>query len=175
VKDAITTGLQSLTAGTKNPLSEYNEAFRLLQRRRKIIPVSAQAEANPVSHVRHVSDSEAIDVDSAETQTNIGTIPTIHSHGLQEHGLESQSDLVIDSFEEDDITQGEEVTEVARIIEDIENGVVDPTLPTLGAEDVLLDMDDIFVYQDHEDDWSDSSSEGTVDATQAGWRMKKVQ
>jgi len=25
--------------------------------------------------------------------------------------------------------------------------VVDPTLTTLGAEDVMLDMDDIFVYQ----------------------------
>ena len=39
VKDAITAGLQSLTAGTKSPLSEYNEAFCLLQKRRKIIPV----------------------------------------------------------------------------------------------------------------------------------------
>jgi hypothetical protein len=83
-------------------------------------------------------------------------LPTIHSHGLQEHGLGSQSDLVI---EEDDITQEEEViTKVARIIEDIENGVVEPTLATFGAEDVI---DEIFVYQD--DDWSDSSSEGTVD------------
>ena len=31
----------------------------------------------------------------------------------------------------------------------------------LGAEDVELDMDNIYVDQD--DDWSDSSSEGTVD------------
>ena len=31
----------------------------------------------------------------------------------------------------------------------------------LGAEDVELDMDDIYVNQD--DDWSDSSSEGSVD------------
>jgi hypothetical protein len=53
------------------------------------------------------------------------------------------------------------ITEVARIIEDIENGVVDPTLAPLGAEDVMLDMDDIYVYQD--DEWSDSSSEGSVD------------
>ena len=30
VKDAITAGLQSLTAGTKSPLSEYNEASCLL-------------------------------------------------------------------------------------------------------------------------------------------------
>ena len=51
---------------------------------------------------------------------------------------------------------------MARIIEDIENGVVDDTLPILGAEDVELDMDDIS-YVRQEDDWSDTSSEGSVD------------
>ena len=72
----------------------------------------------------------------------------------------------MDLYEEDDIQvtiQEEEViTEVARIIEDIENGVVDDTLPILGAEDVELDMDDIS-YVRQEDDWSDTSSEGSVD------------
>ena len=160
MKDAITAGLQSLTAGKKNPLSEYNEAFCLLQRRRKIIPVSVQAKANPVSHVWH-DDSEAIEV---ETQTDIIGIPIIPTHGLQEYGLESQDNPFIDSLKEDDIMQEleeEVITKVARIIEDLENGVIDPTLASLGAEDIVLDMDDIFVYQD--DDWSDSSSEGTVD------------
>ena len=55
----------------------------------------------------------------------------------------------------------EVITKVERIIEDLENNVVDLTLARLGAEDVLLNMDDILVYQD--DDWSDSSSEGNVD------------
>ena len=163
VKDAITTGLQSLTAGTKNPLSDYNEAFQLLQRRRKIIPVSAQAASK--SYVRYDvsndSDPEAINTDS-ETQTNMGTIPAIPSHGLDKHGLRSQSEPVIDSQEEDDTIQEEEViTEMARIIEDIENGVLDDTLAILGAEDVDLDMDEIYVQQD--DSWSDTSSEGSVD------------
>jgi aspartate-semialdehyde dehydrogenase len=51
---------------------------------------------------------------------------------LLSHGLGSQSDPFIDSFEENDITQEEEViiTEVARIIENVENRVVDPTLAT---------------------------------------------
>ena len=157
VKDTITTGLQNLTAGTKNPLSDYNKAFQLLQRRRKIIPVSSQAASK--SHIQYdaSNDPEAIITDS-ETQTNIGatTIPTIPSHGLG-----TQSDPIIDLFEEDDTIQDEVITEVARIIEDIENGVVDATLARLGAEDVELDMDDIYVNQD--DDWSDSSSEGSVD------------
>ena len=164
VKDAITTGLQNLTAGTKNPLSDYNEAFQLLQRRRKIIPVSAQAPSE--SHVRRYDSDVSSDpiITDSETQTNIGasTIPTTPSHGLQEHGLGTQSDPIVDIFEEDDIIHEDEViTEVAKIIEDIENGVVDATLAMLGAEDVELDMDNIYVDQD--DDWSDSSSEGTVD------------
>jgi hypothetical protein len=33
---------------------------------------------------------------------------------------------------------------------------VDPTLATLGGEDVALDMDDILVYQDSDDDCSDT-------------------
>ena len=83
----------------------------LLQRRRKIIPVSAQAEANHiVQHDMSDSESEAIDVDSeSETHTNMGTIPTLRSQGLQEHHDGSQSDIVIHSFEEDDITEEEEV------------------------------------------------------------------
>ena len=164
VKDAITAGLQSLTAGTKNLLSKYNEAFCLLQRRRKIIPVSTQANANPVSHVRQdvpvPNDSEAIDSED-ETQLNI-TIPSSHELQELEHGLRSQGDFFIDLFKEYDTMQEEEVvTEVERINEDLENGVVDPTLARLGAENVQLDMDDIVVYKD--DDWSDISSKGTVD------------
>lgn len=147
-------------AGTKNPLSEYNEAFRLLQRRRKILPVSAQGKSSPVSVVRRnlPNDSEATEIQvETLTDTNI-------SHRLQEPRLGSQSDPFIDSFEEEDVMQEDEaITEVARIIEDLENGVVDPTLAILGEEDVLLDMDDTFVYQD--DDFSDTSSEGTVEDT----------
>lgn len=33
--------------------------------------------------------------------------------------------------------------EVVRIIEDLENGAVEPTSARLGTEDVALDMDDI--------------------------------
>jgi len=53
---------------------------------------------------------------------------------------------------------------VARIIKDLENGIVDPTLTRFGAEDVALDMDDIFAHED--DNWSDSSSEGSVDGVE---------
>jgi len=58
------------------------------------------------------------------------------------------------------------ISEVARIIEDLENSIVDPTLTRFGAEDVALDMDDIFAHEDDDDNWSDSSSEGSVDGVE---------
>jgi len=152
-KDTITVGLHSLTCGTKNPLSKYNEAFCLLQQRRKIIPVSTQAKSTP-SHVPN---------DTVEVETQMDTSTDISSHGQQEP--QSKDNPFIDSIQEDDSIQEEEViTEVARIIKDLENGIVDPTLARLGAEDVALDMDDIFVCED--DNWSDSSSEGSVDGVE---------
>ena len=45
-------------------------------------------------------------------------------------------------------------TKVARIIEDPENAIVDPGL---GAEEVALDIDDVFVHEDG--NLSDSSEE----------------
>jgi len=40
VKDVVAIGLQNLTEGAKNPLSEYNTAFRRLQMRRRMTPVT---------------------------------------------------------------------------------------------------------------------------------------
>ena len=42
VKDVIEVGLQNLTEGNKNPLSEYNEAFQNLQVRRRMKPVVSE-------------------------------------------------------------------------------------------------------------------------------------
>ena len=42
--------------------------------------------------------------------------------------------------------------------------MVDDTLAILGAENVELDMDDIYVQQDDKsDNWSDTLSDGSVD------------
>ena len=49
-----------------------------------------------------------------------------------------------------------------RIIEDLENGIFDPTLTRFGVEDVALEMDDIFIDED-DDNWPDSSIEGCLD------------
>ena len=68
---------------------------------------------------------------------------------------QSQEDNI---WEEED---SEVISEVARIIEDLENGIFDPSLTRFGAEDVALEMDDISVDED-DDNWSDSSSEGSL-------------
>ena len=73
----------------------------------------------------------------------------------------------VNSRQEDNVPQEEDlevISEVARIIEDVENNIVDPTLTRFGAEDVALDLDDIFVHGDN--NWSDSSSEGSVDGVE---------
>jgi len=62
VKDVIKVGLQNLTEGNKNPLSEYNEAFQNLQARRRMKPVvteprrsqSLSAPQQPSHHDRKV-------------------------------------------------------------------------------------------------------------------------
>jgi hypothetical protein len=57
-----------------------------------------------------------------------------------------------------DETVEEAVSEVTRILQDVENGVVDPSLPMLGAEDVALDMDESPLGAWQEDDSSDMDS-----------------
>jgi hypothetical protein len=51
VKNVMAVGLQNLVEGNKNPLSDGNEAFQRLQRRRNMAPV------NPKSATLHQSPS----------------------------------------------------------------------------------------------------------------------
>jgi len=53
----------------------------------------------------------------------------------------------------------EESTKVMEILEALENGVVDPTLPRLGEEDVAWDMDmNVVENTDDESERTDESS-----------------
>ena len=126
VKDVITLGLQNLTSGQKGPLSEYNAAFRRLQKRRKMKPVTASALENPALH--------------------LDTLPTPHPSPVPPPQIQTPVPLCgEDEFEEvDDEPKGE----AEQILEDIANGVVEETLPRLGPEDVELDMDVIMVEED---------------------------
>jgi hypothetical protein len=62
IKDVITVGLQNLIEGNKNPLSDYNEAFRYLQARRRMKPVVPGSARGETAATEAISTS----VDTAE-------------------------------------------------------------------------------------------------------------
>jgi len=141
VKDLVGLGLQNLTAGEKNPLNEYNAAFRRLQIRRKMKPVSLAALE------RHSEQATAlIPTQLPPTPPVTSPIPLI----LAAEGDEEE-------FEEGPVT--DETSEIDKILEDVENGVADETLPRLTEDDVALNMDEIVVEDEEYIDTDESDSD----------------
>ena len=60
-----------------------------------------------------------------------------------------------------------ETTEIDKLLEDIENGVVDETLPRLTEDDVAFDMDEIVVENDEFVDTEESDTDDSED--DIGW------
>jgi len=149
VKDVVGSGLQNLTAGEKNPLNEYNTAFRRLQIRRKMKPVSLAALEG------HSEQATAlIPTQLPPTPPVTSPIPLI---------LAAEGDK--EEFEEGPAT--DETSEIDKILEDVENGVADETLPQLTEDDVVLNMDEIVVEDEEFVDTDESDSdEGEGDV---GW------
>ncbi|PPQ98032.1 hypothetical protein CVT26_003094 [Gymnopilus dilepis] len=145
VKDVITIGLQNLTAGQKSPLSEYNIAFRRLQKRRKMKPVSASAleSMTPPLHDT-LPTPHLLPIPRAASQTPMPQIPPSEDDELEEIEEEPKG-------------------EAAQILEDVANGVVEKTLPRLSPEDVELDMNEV-VVEDDEVVESEDDEEGEEDA-----------
>ena len=55
---------------------------------------------------------------------------------------------VDDEDEENLLADTEQTSEVEKILQDLENGVVDETLPRLTEEDVSFDMDEVVVEEE---------------------------
>ena len=147
IKDVIAVGLQNLMSGEKNPLSDYNTAFKRLQMRRRMKPVSLtllqdQSET-PASHIQPVLPQTPLE------PAPIPSLPT---------STEADEDA------EDD---PEQVSEVEKIFQDLANGVVDETLPRLTEEDIAFDMDEVVVEEEEvvEEDSDDDSN----DESDIGW------
>lgn len=152
VKDVVAVGLQNLTSGEKNPISDYNTALTRLQMRRKMNPVSLtllqEQSAGPIPR----------------PQTPPSRSPMT---------MEIQPSLPTIEMDEDDVVEElatEQVSEVEQILQDLANGVVDETLPRLTEEDVAFDMDEVVVEEEEviDDDDSDTDEEksdiGWIDA-----------
>ena len=157
VKDVVGGGLHNLTAGEKNPLNEYNAAFRRLQIRRKMKPVSLAAlEGHSEQATTHIPTQSPQPPPTPSVTSSIASIPAAE-------GDEEES-------EEAPVT--EETSEIDKILEDVENGVADETLPRLTEDDVALDMDEIvveddkFVDTDESDDDEGESDVGWMDDEQ---------
>ncbi|EDR02479.1 uncharacterized protein LACBIDRAFT_309524 [Laccaria bicolor S238N-H82] len=150
VKDVVGVGLQNLTAGEKNPLNEYNAAFKRLQRRRKMKPVSLAA----------------LEGHSEQAATaHIPTQPPPASPVTSPIPLIPAAEGDEEEFEEGPASN--ETSEIDKILEDIENGVADETLPRLTEDDVVLDMDEIMVEDEEFVDTDESDSDEGED--DVGW------
>ena len=147
IKDVIAVGLQNLMLGEKNPLSDYNTAFKWLQMQRRMKPVSLtllqDQSGTPASHIQPVLPQTPLE------PAPIPSLPT---------------STKADKDAEDD---PEQVSEVEKILQDLANGVVDETLPRLTEEDIAFHMDEVVVEEEEvvEEDSDDDSN----DESDIGW------
>jgi len=125
----IALGLRNLTAGEKNPLAEYNGALRRLQKRRNMKPVTLTVVHEPSELTAHPSTPQPRPPTS-ETSVTPSTV-------LAEE---------IDDDKGSSIP--EELNEIEQILDDLERGLVEETLPCLTEDDVAYDMDEVLVEDD---------------------------
>jgi len=143
VPDVVSVGLQSLTNpdGSKNPLTDYNNAFKRLKRRRGMTPVALPTDLPPTSMtgLRMTSLSQPSNTNIIESSTNTCQIPN------------QDPQIVYDSHtnEVDDTVEN-----TLDFLEELESAD-EVQLPCLTAADVAFDMDNDFI-EDGEEYISDS-------------------
>jgi hypothetical protein len=128
------------------PLTEYNEAVKRLQCRRRMTSVAEQAK----SLLQTPPEPTA-----AET-SNPTTSPPLENPALTPAGgdLQDYEDMLVDENEGE---PEEGLTEFEKILDELADGVPELTLLRLGEEDVALDMDEVVV--DVMDDGGEESSD----------------
>ena len=144
VKDVIEVGLQNLTEGNKNPLSEYNEAFRNLQARRRMKPVVSEP---------FKEKGAAPDPDSVPQLPTTAISPRQEGFSGFGTGREGRFDAE------------EDADETISLFGDLEGDEDEPGFSTTGAYDVALDMDSEWNYgtPDESDDESEDDSDESDD------------
>lgn len=154
IKDDIAAGLQTLVEGNKNPLSEYNEAFRNLQARRRMkpmIPGSAKEKTRTSELAEGITLHTAIDVPQRQ-------------EGASEFATRLAARIDIDSKAEDGVeNDGMSISyQPGAASGELE---AEFTFASMGADDVALDMDTEVEYRtkessgESEDDLNDSMYE----------------
>ncbi len=144
VPDVVAVGFQHLTAGTKNPLDEYNLAFTHLQARRRLRPLVGDF---------HSVESQQAPITSATVQLEQDTDIDMERDNEQVHTV---SDAMVASIDESD-----DLDDFWRMILDDE-----PTLTLDSAADVALDMDsgdNGFIFCDSGDEGEDEDEPEVAD------------
>ncbi|KAF9042690.1 hypothetical protein BDP27DRAFT_1374297, partial [Rhodocollybia butyracea] len=152
VADVIAIGLEALTSGNHNPLHEYNEAFLQYQRRRRMCPVDLDDISAPSTPPLTPSPpSSPIPSPESSLEPDLVNNPHVSSHSPT-----CSDGTTLDVFAEDhgvlDELEGDCVGELAKILDDLEHGVVESTLGLAGEEDVMLDFEDEF-DNEHAGQW----------------------
>jgi len=145
VKDVIEVGLQNLTEGNKNPLSEYNETFQNLQARRRMKPVVSEPSKEK---------GAAPDPDSTPQLSTTAIPPPQEGFSGFDMGREGMFDA------------GDGADETINGLFGVLEGDEDePGFSTTGADDVALDMDSEWNYgtPDQSDDESEDDSDESDD------------
>ena len=127
VSDVVAVGLKNLTdpGGAKSPLSEYNDAFERLQRRRRMDPIHLVSGSLNSPTTGSTGDSESAQKSSGSESPGLPLNPIISDQ------IPSSSVLMKENYggcDDLDIMALEEPDELTQILDDLEHGVHDPTM-----------------------------------------------
>lgn len=153
VKDVITTGLESLSEGMKNPIFEYNGAFTRLQTRRKmkpVIPGSLGAAMNTKISMTHSNAGPTVCAQTpVETAQGLEFISHVPSSATELDG----AGICDEASNEDE--------NVVGYLDNIESGLRDSEtmVKVSTAADVDLDMDEVEIEDEVMDEDSDEEDE----------------
>ena len=162
VKDVVAVGLQNLTEGAKNPLSEYNTAFRRLQIRRRMTPVTdlptQQSSADtPRFEPSIITENVNLNSEIGAPESTIRLDPTVENPVSAAENTDKLS-LTEDSnfIESEEIVEGMKVESLAGMLDDLYSG---ETLPRLSELDVVFEMDEVEMVEEEPWDNNDSDSD----------------
>jgi hypothetical protein len=149
VPDVIAVGLHKLTEG---PLKEYNTAFHHLQKRRKMKPVSSKDIPASATGSQTMTTSNAnSDSTTFLSPTASGSHSTTRTRSLNLVDADTLDAAVLETADEEEIVdelEDETLGEVFQILDNLENGRIDDSLPRTNAEDVAFDMDEVIIEED---------------------------
>ena len=137
---------------------------------------------NPVSFndiptsTTHASTSFTTSATAPNPIATLPTSPSLNHHHSNTSTLPRDTASALESLYEEEIPEkgnNEEengLSEVLQILENMENGKVDESLPRISAEDVSFDMDKVFIeeYDYYTDGTTSSDSDDESDVSLEG-------